>query len=160
MSGKSKGWTFAHGAAGLVAGAIVLTPVPLSAGQARSTLAVSASVADYTRVTPLHLAGALSITPNDVMRGYVDVPEAESISIRSNHPAGHRIVLESRYPAARVAVLGLDSSPDELPTGGGSLALPHRGNPETFELGMRVYLSAGVSPGVYSFPVTTFIEPL
>ena len=128
---------------------------------ASATLGMTASVLSYTKVTPLGQAQQLVVTAADRARGFVDVEQAMHVNLRSNHPAGHRLVIEVQtgQPFTRIDVLGIGAGSFTLAGNGGAITLPVSGLQDTtYRLSFRFYLGDG-PVGVQAWPLATFIEP-
>jgi hypothetical protein len=103
----------------------------------------------------------LSISRTDIERGYVDVPAASKIEVRSNSKNGFTLAFNTMVGMFQgVQVTGLGSLV-ELGTDGGSVA--HRTNsrgPVALLLGYRFVLAKGIQPGNYAWPIALSAQPL
>lgn len=125
-----------------------------SNAQESASMSVSARVVPFTSIEVQEAAGELVITQEDVERGYIEVPGAARVALRSNDPAGYRLRfdIDADFIAA-AEVTGLDQ-PLRLGARGGRIDLPA---PETtrqqLDLTFRFELADGARPGHYSWPV-------
>ncbi|MBI3304114.1 MAG: hypothetical protein HYZ72_18785 [Deltaproteobacteria bacterium] len=110
----------------------------------------------------LHVESApagLLLTEADVRRGYVDLPAASRISVRTNSPTGYLLAFEIvGGPIEEVRVFGLGA---EINIGGagGWIARPYTGAVTSAEISYRLVLSKDARPGEYPWPVLLSVSP-
>jgi hypothetical protein len=117
-------------------------------------LTVMARVATFFRMQVEHQAAALTITANDIERGYVEVPAASSFSVITNTPDGFVVDFRPRSDVFRsVLVTGLQN-PFEIDAHGGTVmhSVPH-GRTTYHQLGYRFMLRPDLQPGNYPWPL-------
>ncbi len=124
-----------------------------SAGFGSSTMKVSANVLPYLRLQVLKQAPTLDVTPEDVARGYIDVPAATDLMARTNDPNGFSLSFDARSSVFRKAqvtglVNGLEIGPD-----GGLVHQPFTGKQMLMRLSYRFFLAPEVRPGSYPWPL-------
>jgi len=124
---------------------------------------VTATVLPRASFTVLHKEKVLNVTPEDVSRGYVDVPAASRVEVRVNSPRGYLLVFEEsgvpEPPVERVSVRGLGTE-IEIGPGGGFVPRPHTHGPVSAELSYRFSLSRDARPGTYPWPLSVSVRPL
>ena len=145
------------------AGAQAASPAHRSGTSATARIQVTATVPARATLTVLHQETVLNVTPEDVSRGYVDVPAASRVEVRENSPRGYLLVFEGsgvpESPVERVSVRGLGGE-IEIGPGGGFVPRPHARGPVTAELNYRFSLSANARPGIYPWPLSLSVRPL
>jgi hypothetical protein len=98
-------WTTAVAWA-LVAGA------PAMAQTQSNTLLVTASVRAYTQVRMIEQPARIAVSAAARERGYMDVPAAWVVQIRSNEPRGHQLSLAPlEVPGVRVSLINAQGLP-------------------------------------------------
>ncbi len=134
---------------------------PAAAGQASGNVQVSAYVVAQTKVHMDYQASQLTISKEDVARGFIDVAAASRFSLVSNSRYGFLINL---YPVGDIfdalQIKGLDY-PAQLGADGGTLV--QRGavvQNKMHELSYRFILKPGVLPGNYPWPLQLSISPV
>ena len=124
-----------------------------SGGFGSSTMKVSATVLPYLRLQVLKQAPTLNVTPEDVVRGYIDVPAATDLMAKTNDRNGFSLSFDARSNVFRKAqvtglVNGLELGPD-----GGMTHQPFTGNQMLMRLSYRFFLAPEVAPGSYPWPL-------
>ncbi len=127
-----------------------------SAGRATARVEVSATVLPRTMLTVRSQLRTLVITAEDIRRGFVEVPSASRIEVRSNDPRGYLLVFENRSgpegPFREAIVDGLGRQVQIGPAGGWIPRTDPRG-PATAELSYRFSLAKDAAPGRYPWPL-------
>ncbi len=128
------------------------------ASPASGSIHVSATVAAYATLESKSHAPALWITAKDIERGFIEVSDALSASVRTNSPDGYSLRLTwlgKTFGRGRVLADGVDT---ELTRDGAVLDRPTKGfTRETLNLDVRIELEPSTEPGVYAWPLA--IEP-
>ena len=134
------------------------------AGSDRATsiqIAVSATVLERTSLKILHQEEKVFVTDLDILRGYLDVPAATSVVVKSNNPRGYSLLLEKvrnadcSFDAVIVFVGGKEL---QLLSNGGYLSQPYvRGEVKT-DIGYRFVLSKNSRPGTYRWPLAVSVS--
>ena len=124
---------------------------PASSGS--STMQVSANVLPYLRLRVLKQTASLDVTPEDVARGYIDVPAGTDLMARTNDRNGFSLSFDARSTVFRKAQVtglanGLEIGPD-----GGLSHQPFTGSQMLMRLSYRFFLAPEVGPGSYSWPL-------
>lgn len=140
---------------------LMVAPAPPAvADQAKVT--VSATVLKHASLKVLEQPSAVVVTPEDIARGYVEVPLPARVRVKNNS-AGYLLNFASSAEfASRIRVRGL--GPDVLMSGDGGLiaqSASSRGMATvTLDLGFRFELAAGAHEGVYPWPLELSVTPL
>jgi hypothetical protein len=128
-----------------------LVPAPAAAGDT-AHISIVATVLARASIESQQLPNEVTITEQDVERGYVDLEPVE-IGVRSNHPSGVRV----GFVAASAKLSAVDVQ------GGGStvfLAQAGRGlQHQKFSVRLRLKLAPGAAAGSIAYPVSVFLTP-
>jgi hypothetical protein len=139
-----------------------LLPVfPARAGSVSASLSVSVVVPPRAILSVDSEPASLEISDEDVARGFVEVPRATRVQVRTNTPNGWLAELQvAQGPYRTIEVTGL-GAPTQVTASGGWIPQPYPGTtrPVSLEVGYRFLLSADVRPGVYPWPVTLAAVP-
>lgn len=119
------------------AAAVALLAVAPSLAQSHGgTLHVTATVRAYTQVRMIEQPARVQVTAAARERGYVDVPAAFVVLIRSNEPRGHQLSLAPvELPGVRMSLI----NPQGLPTAAMRVA-PGGLAPAPVTVGARIWV--------------------
>jgi hypothetical protein len=142
----------------LVASSIVPT---VDAAVVRGQIAVTAVVPAQTVAQLVEQPSQITVTAEDIARGYVDAPAASQLRVTSNNPAGYIIDFFSRLPIfTSVRVSSTGGSADLGPEGGAIIERGSKGRDLPLHLSYRFNLAANVQPGTYAWPLALNVRPL
>ena len=146
--------------AGTLAFLAVASSGTVLAGSTSATMSVSVTVRARALLSVDSQPASVTITEEDVSRGYVDVPGASRIQVRTNSPAGWLLEFQPMQgPFRSLDVTGLGSLA-QVSAAGGWLAQPYAGKTlVTADLGYRFILSGDAQPGIYPWPVALSAIP-
>lgn len=153
-------------AAGL---ALVAVTVLGLAGGARTAiaadarLAVSATVLKHASLTVLSQPRSLVITSADLVQGYVELPGAVQMAVRSNTRSGYMLVFDVEAAFVDATwVRGLQSNIQLSATGGvvPLSASGHGMSTSTHDLGLRFLLAPSAREGIYLWPMRVSVVPM
>jgi hypothetical protein len=120
---------------------------------AKSTMRISATVNPYVRLDVLQQQPSLTITAEDIQRGYVDVSAGTSLRTRTNDRNGFLVNFDSRSNVfERVSVTGIGATA-EIGSGGGTIRAAYAGPESLAQVSYRFYLAQGVQSGNYPWPL-------
>lgn len=138
------------------------TAVFSGAQAAGTSLTVSATLLKHASLKMLSQPQSVVITPQDIARGYVDVPVAAQVMVRSNTLAGYMLMFENQSALVRhTQVTGLGNEL-QIDTSGG-VAQPAAGRGMTSSLlglGFRFVLSESATLGTHAWPVRISVLPI
>lgn len=126
-------------------------------GATSAKVTITATVRDHTSMQILAQARELVVTDADITRGYVEVPAATRINVKSNNPAGYLLSFESvsgplsLFESMQVIVGGREV---QIPPSGGWIPQPYVRGGVTQDVTYRFALSKHAQPGTYSWPLT------
>ncbi|HEY8050435.1 MAG TPA: hypothetical protein VIE63_14770 [Ramlibacter sp.] len=103
------------------------------------------------------------VTPEDLARGYVDVPTLVQVEVRSNSADGFLLTFELQQALLRGAQVAGLAAPLELGSLPGSIRQPALGAgmaTRTLQMHLIFRLAAGAAPGVYDWPLRISAEPI
>jgi hypothetical protein len=128
---------------------------------ASAKISMTATVLEHTRMQILHQAREFVITPADIMRGFVEVPAASRVAVKSNNPAGYLLAFEvmsgpdAVFNSVNVLVGGRDV---QISAGGGWIPQPYIRGGVTMDVSYRFALAKGAQPGTYSWPLMVSVQ--
>lgn len=131
------------------------------AGTSRAQLGVTTVVPPVAVLRVEHQAPELMITAADVARGYVDVPAASRLAIRTSSRAGYMLDFHSRVPLFRTVAVRSKSGQGTIgPEGGTLVARGDFGRAFVDDLSFRFHLDDDVGAGTYPWPLAVAVRPL
>jgi hypothetical protein len=134
--------------------------VQVGADATRGTISVSVTVQPVVRVVQSTHA-TLSISANDVQRGYVDVIDPVRLQVASNSVSGFVLdVLPTNDVFTSVVVRGLDSDVVLGADGGVIVQRWQRAQAQSLNLKFKFALRLDTQPGEYSWPLKVLVRPL
>lgn len=140
----------------LVLGALL----PAFASASAASVAVSAFVAPRAWLTIETQPANLTITEADIRRGFVDLPGASRIRVRTNSSAGYLLSFELESECVTGVVLDGAGDRIQLTGSGGLVPRPYPGPAAAVsELGYRFLISPGARPGTHPWPVALSAIP-
>jgi hypothetical protein len=117
-----------------------------------ATVHVSATVKPVAKVTVLYQLPQLEITSQNIAQGYLEIPNASRLEVRSNSPSGYLLSIENQGgPFRDVIVSGLGGEV-QLNRGTGWILMPYAPMPNTMEVSYRIMLADDARPGFYPWP--------
>jgi len=131
------------------------------AGSTSSVIPVGATVLPYAKYDILHQEGSLTISRQDIERGYIEVTRATVLSVKTNSLNGYMMnffVAENLFSNVTLSDGTKRYSFSET---GGEVHFPSQGM-RNAEKGFtyRFDLRANVEPGRYQWPVAFMISPM
>lgn len=147
---------------GLVVATLMVVGAAVAAAEVRTATAsfqVSAYVVPRVLANVEYRVQNLQITAADVARGYVEVPAAIRLNVRTNDPSGYLVEYALTAPelVASVEVLnGHEISTLSSPQGW--MHRPFTSTSETQEWTLRLNLRSNVAPGTYPLPLTVAVQ--
>lgn len=125
-----------------------------------NTLTVSARVLKHASVNVLVMPTTLTITVSDVARGYVDIPQAARVQLRSNSPDGFMLDFGNANEfVSGIEITGLGKQAS-LGGQGGAIISSGIQRQTVVDLGFRFRLAQNAVPGTYQWPLQMNVTPL
>jgi hypothetical protein len=131
------------------------------AKEARTSFAVTASVAAMARIESQSQPDGLDISAADLKRGFIEVPQATALTIRSNSPQGFALDVLTVSPiVSSIIVRGFDGE-QSLGSEGGTIIQRWQGaRVVNLSLTFTLVLAPGMTPGRYPWPMRVAVRPL
>jgi hypothetical protein len=128
-----------------------------------STISVSARVLERTTMNVISQASELVVTNSDIRQGYVDVPLASRVSVKTNNPAGYLLAFEvvvvdgsnGVFSGVNVRIGGREF---QIPLHGGWIPQPFVRGGTVLDISYRFNLSENAQPGTYSWPIMVSVN--
>lgn len=148
----------------VAARAAVLAAACLSAAgakEARTSIAVTASVAAMARIESESQPDVLDISAADLQRGFVEVLQATALTIRSNSAQGFALDVATLSPiVTSIIVRGFDGE-QSLGSEGGTIVQRWQGaRVVNLSLTFTLVLAPGMRAGRYPWPMRVAVRPL
>jgi hypothetical protein len=127
-----------------------------SSGSASAKIKVTAKVLERTSMKIINQAHEFIVTAADIMRGYVAIPAASRINVKSNNPRGYFLMFEVMSgPSNIFSSISVDVGGREvqLSPNGGWIHQPFIHTGITTDLSYRFELSKDAKPGTYNWPL-------
>ena len=139
----------------LVLVAVTAMSAPVYAGSSAAQMNVSVQVISRTILTIDAQPATVNVTPDDVARGYVDVPQVVAFRVLSNSRDGYSLTFHPvSYPFSAAEVRwGAQAAVVEGGDWMSSLSHPYQHGGSAGSLAVRLRLSSGVEPGSYAWPL-------
>jgi hypothetical protein len=139
---------------------IVLGAPPVLAQQG-VTLTVSATVLKRATLTVLSTPSTVTVTKDDIVRGYVDAHGSAKLALKTNSGAGVSLEFSSHSDFVQaMRVQGMNAEIQMSAAGGFARHMAVPGTTEVLELRFRFALSEAAREGVYAWPVLVGVRPL
>jgi hypothetical protein len=135
--------------------AMVLLGSTAWASSTTSQIMVSADVAGKLSQTIHHQISSLTVTEQDIKKGYVDVSTGTVLEIKSNDPSGYMMNFEMSGSVIHQAMVQINHRSIVVSDDPGFIHQPFPGlGGETLRIGYRLFLNPDAKPGVYAWPLT------
>lgn len=125
------------------------------AGSNKAAIKVSATVQARISQILVRQEKVLSITNEQVAKGYLDIPAATLIQVKTNDQNGYMLSFEVNGEMVK-EVWVIDSKRTTILSGGGGFVHQDYPGPsgEVKEISYRFFLTPGTQPGVYAWPLS------
>jgi hypothetical protein len=122
---------------------------------ASAKVSITATVLEHTSMHVLNQAQELVVTNADIARGYIEVPAATRISVKTNNPAGYLLAFEavSGFPLFESMHVIVGGTEVQLSPAGGWVPQPYVRGGITQDVTYRFALSKNAQPGTYGWPL-------
>jgi hypothetical protein len=132
-----------------------------SSGATSVTVNITARVLERTSMKTVNQIKEFVVTDADIIRGYVSIPAASRIHVKSNNPRGYFLMFEMvNHPDNIFRSISVDIGGREvqLSVSGGLIHQPFNRAGIMTDLNYRFELSKDVKPGTYSWPLLVSIQ--
>ncbi len=126
--------------------------------QASAKVFVTAHVKGYVKVDKIQKISSIQISHDDIRRGYILIPQAVNLSIKSNYPSVFINVEKVSNGFSESSKVIFENSEIELGSMGGLICLKMPGRTINTHLGFKIELSRDAHPGVYELPFSISVE--
>jgi hypothetical protein len=131
------------------------------AGNTSAVMQVNARVLPFAKYNVLHQEKEFVVTEADLNRGYVYVPSAMVLSVRTNSSNGYLIMVSVASGPFNELVIYDGNASYNISDSGGELYMPYEGlKPVKKDLSFRLRLNPDASPGVYQLPVAIMVSAM
>ncbi len=150
----------------LIKNILITVALVLMVGVSPAFAGSGAKVEVYARVMPMvsvqvvNQPSVLNITPSDIEKGYVEVPAATVLTVKTN--SAYVIYFERVAEDRLFEEIEVDTgtATTSIVTSQGMVYEPYPGSvhPSRKTISYRFYLAESVEPGVYPWPVQVGVE--
>ena len=131
------------------------------AGSKSAIMLATARVLPVAKHTILYQKSNFTVTEADIMKGFIDIPMAMVLSIRTNSVNGYLLLFSAKNGRFNELTVFDGDNAYKLSETGGEVHMPYENNNYiTKELGFRFYLSPDFKPGIYQWPVAVMITAI
>jgi hypothetical protein len=124
------------------------------AGTEKATIYVNVTVLPAVKYSILEQKNTITITQEDINKGYLDVKKAVTLSIKTNSTNGYLLLFSFNDTLLKELMVSDSGNTYRLYNSGGEIHMPYEGkNYVTKELNLRLYLLTDAQPGTYQLPV-------
>ena len=135
--------------------------VGLAVAQTHAPLLVTTTVAPVANLELLSQPAIISISALDIEHGYVDIAAPSSVRVQSNSPRGYELDFAPLSPLFRaLSIRGLQQNVTLGGEGGTVVQRWQHGQAVSLALSWRFYLTPGLAPGEYAWPLHMSVRPL
>jgi hypothetical protein len=131
----------------------LVAAAPVFAASKSASMSVSVEVVARTIMTVDSQPAAVEVTSNDVVRGYVDVPQAVAFHVRSNAANGYTVQFQPVSGPFSRAYVNSGNAQATVGADGAWLSQPYQQGTVTGTFNVRLALAPGTQPGNYAWPV-------
>lgn len=137
-------------------------PVIVESGPASATVTITVTIPKKAKIESVEQQHQITVTAEDVRRGYKEIPNAASLHVWSNSPAGYylqqRIVrfadVAGNEPPSLLVLLTVAGTDDPQPVGTNYQYIYQGQTPPTnrdvVRISMKLMLTSQVKPGTYT----------
>ncbi len=124
-------------------------------------IAISGSLEAHTALKIIYHTSEIEITPEDVNRGFIELPSAAQVEIQNFNLSGYIVLFKGLSgPFKEVIIEGLDQEIKVTSEGSVSLHPYHGRDPLMVKLKYKIILSDDARPGKYKLPIEISVSPL
>lgn len=127
----------------------------------RGGLQITTSVLLRSRIERMVYPTYLHLGPEDVQRGWIELPDGSQLTVYNNCRAGYLLVFETvNAPWIEQFQVSIQGADVQLPAAGGMLLVPWEGaGRKGLQLSYRFNLRTGTTPGIYPWPLQIAAQP-
>jgi hypothetical protein len=123
------------------------------AGSGKATIMVSATVVARISQSIIHQEPAINVTESDLKKGFIEIPSATILQIKTNARNGYALFFEGSNELFKEIMVMDRGRTVTLSSQGGFVHQPYSGsNIEVKDLSYKLQLKENIQPGSYPFP--------
>ncbi len=138
---------------GFVLSVLILAMPAFAADQGKIT--VRAEILGRLSQTVVQHQSVLKVTKEDIAKGYIDIQGGTVLQVKTNTLNGYFLHVGMRDQMVSEVQVTVNGREVRVPMGGG---LVHQLSPEamheTLQIGYRIFITEGTTPGTYAWPVS------
>jgi len=146
---------------GLIAGfACFLAATPVMAANVEAQMTVSARVLARAVVTLENAPSAISVTAEDIARGFIDIAAPITVRVRTNSRAGYLLTVSRLDDSFSAVKLSFGNAEMHVSASEGWIARPYVASGDILSVNARLMLAPGTTPGLHSTPFAFSASPI
>jgi hypothetical protein len=146
---------------GLLAGfACLLAATPAMAANAEAQMTVSARVLARAVVTLENAPSSISVTAEDIARGFIDIAAPITVRVRTNSRAGYLLTVSRLDDSFSAVKLSFGNAEMHVAASEGWIARPYVASGDILSVNARLTLAPGTTPGLHSAPFAFSASPI
>ena len=123
-------------------------------GADNASINVSARVLPHLSQSLVQQQATLNVTKADIAKGYVDVPAGTVLQVNTNVRRNGYFLHVAMQDLVQEVMVTINGRAVEVPFGGGLVHHVTNTRQETLQIGYRIFITDGTTPGTYSWPVS------
>jgi len=136
-----------------IAAVVLIASGGPSLAGSKATIMVTASVMASISQSVIHQESKISITGEDLERGYVEIPSGTILVVKTNDRSGYFLFFEGANDLFKEVWITDKGRTTVLSPNGGLIRQSHSGgNVEVKDLSYRLHLKENTQPGLYPWP--------
>jgi len=137
----------------IVIAALMSLSGPTLAGN-KATIMVSATVVPRVSQSLIHQVSRFNVTEEDIRRGFIEIPSATVLQIKTNDKKGYVLLFEGGSELFKEVTVIDKGRTIVLSSSGGFIHQTNSGgNVEVKDLSYKLLLNENIQPGSYSWPL-------
>ncbi len=133
---------------------LLMIAIPAFAGD-KGKISVRAEILGHLSQTVIQDQSALTISKEDIARGYIDIQGGTVLQVKTNTATGYFLHVGMQENMVREVQVIINGRQVYVPVGGGMVhQLSPKTMQETLQIGYRIFIAEDTLPGNYAWPVS------
>jgi hypothetical protein len=146
---------------GLIAGlAFLFAATPAMAANAEAQMTVSARVLARAVVTLDNAPTSITVTAEDIARGFVDIAAPITVRVRTNSRAGYLLTVNRLDDSFSAVNLSFGNAEMHVAAAEGWISRPYVPSGDILSVNARLTLAPGTAPGLHATPFAFSASPI
>jgi hypothetical protein len=146
---------------GVIAGLVTLLgATPAMAANAEAQMSVSVRVLARAVVTLENAPSTITVTPEDIARGFVDVAAPITVRVKTNSRAGYLLTVRRLDDSFSAVKLSFGNAEMQVAAVEGWIARPYVPSGDVLSVNARLTLAPGTTAGLHATPFAFSASPI